>query len=823
MEAKKPKDYTFYMIGHGHIDPTWLWCWEEGYEEVRATFRSALERMNETPEFRFSASSACFYQWAKECEPEMFEEIKARVKEGRWELVGGWWVEPDCNIPSGEAFARHGLYSQRFFQKEFGVRAKVGFNPDTFGHAGTLPQIYKKMGIDYYAYMRPSPVWEMDYPDGTTFWWKAGDGSAILACCIDCNYGEDQKHKEGAIQHMNSPWNNPGQRAIIGFYGVGNHGGGPTKRSIKTLLAAKDDPEYPNVELSTLEGYFKAFQEQMDEKNIPTVSTDLQHHARGCYSVHAGLKKLNRQVEHALVTAERFASGAWLLDAAPYPTDLLHSAWTDLLYNQFHDILAGTSLESSYEDTRDQLGGARHRADCIINFAIQSVSGKIDTTPEGNTLVVFNPLAWPVTQAISIQPIITRTLEKPVHFVDDEGQVIPSQLIRHERTDDNRYSIVAEVPAMGYRCYHARAGEQPAMRPAVVGRKAPRQLHADRTTLENEWWRIEIDPYDGHISRLYDKKHKVDTVKKACTLAAIIDGSDTWSHEVRGYRSEAGRFANARIQVVECGDILATLQITSTFEKSTAIQEISIYRDLDTIDYNLRVNWQEMYHTLKLGFETNVKEPVATYDVAYGHQQRPTKGEEEPGQQWFDMTGKIGDIDYGFAVANDCKYGFDTQHDGVMRVTVLRSPAYAHHDDGRFDASKNYAIMDQGWHSCAFLIHPHAGAWQDAGVVKQAWELNVPLIPHIESAHPGELPSRSTLMGTEADNVLISVVKKSEDGDDLIIRGYETAGRPAKTVLHIPSLDATFDLEFTAHEIKTVRINPKTKTLVEVNLLEETD
>ncbi|HQE84083.1 MAG TPA: alpha-mannosidase, partial [Candidatus Hydrogenedentes bacterium] len=149
MAGKSPKK-TVHMIGHGHIDPTWLWRWTEGYEEVRATFRSALDRMNETPEFRFTASSACFYAWVKECDPEMFEEIRQRVKEGRWEVAGGWWVEPDCNLPEGESFVRHGLYSQGFLQREFGIRARVGFNPDSFGHAGTLPQIYKKMGIDYY-------------------------------------------------------------------------------------------------------------------------------------------------------------------------------------------------------------------------------------------------------------------------------------------------------------------------------------------------------------------------------------------------------------------------------------------------------------------------------------------------------------------------------------------------------------------------------------------------------------------------------------------------------------------------------------------------
>jgi len=229
------------MVGHGHIDPTWLWRWTEGYEEVRATFRSALERMRETPGFKFTSSSACFYAWFKASEPEMFDEIRQRVREGRWDIAGGWWVEPDCNIPGGESFVRHGLYSQRFFDREFGVRARVGFNPDSFGHAGTLPQIYKKLGIDYYAYMRPNADDEMRYPQGTTFWWQANDGTRILACNLQESYGTGDEVIERIRRLPASPHLNPGQTHVLGFFGVGNHGGGPTKKAIAGILKAQQD------------------------------------------------------------------------------------------------------------------------------------------------------------------------------------------------------------------------------------------------------------------------------------------------------------------------------------------------------------------------------------------------------------------------------------------------------------------------------------------------------------------------------------------------------------------------------------------------------
>ncbi len=809
----KVQDYTIHMVGHAHIDPTWLWRWTEGYEEVRATFRSALDRMNETPLFKFSASSASFYAWVKACDPEMFEEIRARVKEGRWELAGGWWVEPDCNIPGGEAFVRHGLYSQLFFEREFGMRAKVGFNPDSFGHAGTLPQIYKKMGIDYYVYMRPSPVWEMNYPNGTTFWWKANDGTEILACNLLDGYatGDEVRHRIMTLaghQHLN-----PGQTHVLGFYGVGNHGGGPTKKAIAQIVEMRGDPQHaPKVLFSTLSEFFEGFVKTTKPSAIPTIATDLQHHARGCYAAHSEIKRLNRQCEHALMSAERFATAAWLLEAYDYPLDQFEKAWKDVLYNQFHDVLAGTSLESAYQDTRDQLGAARHRADIITNEAIQRIARSIDTTDDGNTILAINPLPWPVTQPIVTGPIVERELERPIHIVDDTGQTIASQSTLTERIGSTGYVFTAELPALGYRCFHARSGAR------EVHQERP--LAGDRTWLENEWWRLEFDPYDGHIVRLLDRRRKLETLRKGNVLAAMVDSSDTWSHGYEEFRVEAGRFGQAKLELFELGDVRATVRIVSTFDKSAVEQFVTIYRDIDTIDCVFRVNWQQRYTMLKLAYETLVEEGTARYDTAYGVQVRSTEGFEEPGQQWFDLTGHVCAEPYGFAVLNDSKYGFDVCG-STMRVTMLRSPAYGHHDRARYDSSLHYAIMDQGWQTVKIRLVPHAGAWEDARIPKKAWELNEPSFGHVESAHKGKRKSGASMIGTEADNVMLTVLKRSEDGKAFIVRGYETAGRAVSTVLHLPYKKKTFEVSFAPHEIKTLRIDPKKWTMKETDLLEE--
>jgi len=808
----KVQDFTIHMVGHGHIDPTWLWRWTEGYEEVRATFRSALDRMKETPAFKFTATSACFYAWIKATEADMFEEIRARVKEGRWEIAGGWWVEPDCNIPSGESFARHGLYAQRFFEKEFGVRARVGFNPDSFGHAGTLPQIYKKSGIDYYAYMRPCPVWEMDYPKGTTFLWRAQDGSEILACNLQESYGAGDDVLERIKRLPSNPHLNPGQTHILAFYGVGNHGGGPTKKAIAQIARARKSPRVAKVRFSTLLEYFEAFKKATKHPAIPRIANDLQHHARGCYSVHSEIKRLMRRCEHALMRAERFATAAWLLEGDPYPQQELEDAWKDVLYNQFHDILAGTSLESAYEDTRDQLGRARRCADEIANRAVQGIARTVNTADEGNTVVAVNPLPWPVTQTVIASPIIARALEAPLHFVDDTGAATPSQEVLSERIGSTRYAFNAELPALGYRCFHARSGGHPL--------RLKQMLAGGQTFLENDWWRLEFDPYHGHVCRLYDKRHKVETLRKGNVLACLVDSSDTWSHGYDEFRVEAGRFGNAALELLEMGDVLATVRVISTFDKSTAEQFITLYRETDTIDCRFRINWQQRYTMLKLAYETMVSDGEAAYDAPYGVQVRNTEGFEEPGQKWFDLTGRIEECPYGFAVLNDSKYGFDVCGD-TMRVTMLRSPAYAHHDRTRYDSSLPFAIMDQGWQSVRIRLVPHAGSWQDARVVKKAWELNEPAFTHVESSHEGKRAQTASFIGTEAGNVLLAVLKKSEDGDGLVVRGYEIAGRPVTTTLHLPYWNKTFKVTFKPHEIKTVRIAPSTWKLEEVDLLEE--
>ncbi len=331
---------TLHMIGNAHIDPVWLWQWQEGFQETLATFRSALDRMAETPDFRFTASSAALYAWVERLDPAMFDEIRARVAEGRWELTGGWWIEPDCNIPGGESFVRQALYGQRYFREAFGVTARVGYAVDSFGHHAVLPQILKASGLDAYVFMRPGPH-EKGLP-GRLFWWESSDGSRVLTFRIPFTYtswGHDlESHVRRCAAEMKPPVD-----AFMCFYGVGNHGGGPTRENIASIQWLNDDPDPPALEVQHNGRLFDAVSAR--DWPLLVVHDELQHHAslRGALGHQrwtAGGKRASASRDLSAIAAARHRA---LLSCKD---ELTHDG-KDVLFNQFHDIMAGSSLEEA--------------------------------------------------------------------------------------------------------------------------------------------------------------------------------------------------------------------------------------------------------------------------------------------------------------------------------------------------------------------------------------------------------------------------------------------------------------------------------------------
>jgi alpha-mannosidase len=789
------------MIGNAHIDPVWLWQWPEGYQEVRATFRSACDRMDDYPEFVFTCDSALFFAWVEEHDPPLFDRLRERVADGRLQVVGGWWIEPDCNVPSGESFVRQALYGQRYLHDRFGITATTGANIDSFGHNATIPQILVKSGCDSYVFLRPGPG-EKELPS-PLFLWESPDGSRVLAYRIPHEYCAPKddigEHVERAIATLP-----PGDEDWAVFYGVGNHGGGPTVANLEQIERLNGEPDLPRLEPSSLRRFFDAAGTNGEH---PTVAGELQHHAPGCYTTHSGIKRWNRRTENLLQRAEKWCAVAAALDAQPYPHEELAVAWKLLLFNQFHDTLAGTSIEPAYEDARDQLGHASSVASLAFNRAVQSIARQIAVEPEDDMrpVVVFNPHPWPLRADAEVE--YTWLREVGAHVVDDEGAAVPMQLTRPLTTMSSargRLCFPVEVPPLGYRTYRVRPG-------AVEGEP----LACDDRRLENAHLLLELDPRTGRIAQLVLKATGVDLAALDAPHAVVVDDpSDTWGHGVLAYDDELGEFECVAARLLECGPVRAILRVESRWRASTLREDYVLGGAASHLDVRVALDWHERLKLLKLRYPTSVDAVRATYEVPYGHVERPADGHEEPGQSWVDVSAE----DRGLTVINDAKYGYDVGG-GDIGISVVRSPVWAWHDPRELEEGGDFEYMDQGRQHLVVRLVPHAGDWRAADVVRRAAELNQPPFALIETSNRGRLPQRDSFASDGGGTVVVTVVKRAEDGDAWIVRGYESGGRATHATLEL--FGRAFGADFGAHEIKTLRVpRAAAEPVVEVNLLE---
>lgn len=806
------KDKKLYMIGNAHIDPVWLWQWQEGFQEIKATFRSALDRMKEYDDFIFTCSAASYYEWIEESEPEMFEEIKARVKEGRWVIVGGWWIQPDCNAPSGESFVRQGLYGQRYFQEKFGCMAQTGYNVDSFGHNAMLPQILKKSGMDNYVFMRPGRHEKGISSD--TFTWQGPDGSSVTAFRIPFEYctwpDELRDHVKRCAGEIKDE-----QGSIMCFYGVGNHGGGPTKKNIDSIHEMNQEADMPELVLSSPNQYFEDVKKS--GRKLPVVYGELFHHSSGCYSVHSEVKRLNRRAENRLQEAEEFSVMAGILSNGKYPMEKLTQAWKYVLFNQFHDIMAGTSIEPAYEDARESYGYALHTGSTALNAAVQALSWHVDIPMEEGMrpIVVFNPNAFACRSEVELESV---NLKPGMILLDEEDHEIPFQTVQSAASCNGRTRLVfaADLPSLGWRTYRlAVRSTQTEFAPVI----------SDDTSAENQWFRIEFDEKTGYIRSFVKKSDGTEFFGAPAAVPVVIeDESDTWSHAVRIFDKKIGQFTGVRIKRVECGPVKAVIRVTSEYGKSRIVQDFSIYQELDYVSVKTTVDWHEKWAMLKLQFPMNMNYLRCSYEVPYGAVLREPNGEEYPVQNFMDFEGTNPGMTTavsGLSVLNDGKFSASTDKK-VASLTVLRSPIYAHHEPYIPEEDKEYVYIDQGVQTFTYGLYPHDGSWEEAQTVRRARQLNHKPIALFETYHRGELKQTDSFLQVSAPNVLLSALKLAEDGSgDLILRFSETAGKHCSSDVKIPSMGRELALSFTPFELKTVRV-PKdsAKMICETNLLE---
>ena len=457
-----------HMVGNAHIDPVWLWPMQEGRDEVLSTYHTAISLIEEMDGYVFSSGGAVTYQWVAEDDPALFRAIQRAVLERRWVLVNGWWIQPDCNIPHGESFARHALYGQRFLLEHFRRRAVVGYNVDSFGHAGTLPQLLELGGLHAYVFFRPGPH-EKDLPRGP-YWWEAPGGARVLTCRPPLHYGSPGDVDMVARVTAAAAEAPEGFPVVMCFYGVGNHGGGPTRRNVQEIAAFAQGNTAIRPVFSSPDAFFQEARAHSDA--WPVVHDELQHHSRGCYTALSRVKRENRQAEHALMRAERLATLAAVLCGAPDPRESLETAWRGVLFNQFHDILAGTSLRDAYEDVWDLYDVAQRTCARLESEALRALGDQI-ALPEREgqqAALVWNPSPWPRREVarLSLPLGPWRRDFAGQHYPaapvveDGQGRVLPSQ-IAAVRFDYNTYMVDLDVqvdaPALGAAALYLRLGD----------------------------------------------------------------------------------------------------------------------------------------------------------------------------------------------------------------------------------------------------------------------------------------------------------------------------------------------------------------------------
>ena len=759
------KKYKVYLVGHSHIDMNWLWPWEDTINVCWRDFDTVNKLMKEYPDLHFSQSQAAVYEIVRREDPSLFNEVKQRIKEGRWEVTSSTWVEGDLNMAAGEALVRQLLYAKAYSREMLGVNPLICWEPDTFGHSANYPQILAKAGIKYYYFMRCGKKLPI-------FWWQAPDGSRVLAFNSVYNGEITAKNIVSVATEMARGY---GIKSSMYLFGIGDHGGGPTRRDILTKLRLDERCALPSLVFSSAENFYReALKEKID---YPVVKDELNPIFEGCYTTHSDIKKANREGENLLLTAEALGTLASLYGYS-YPGDSLREAWKKVCFNQFHDILDGSAIHSSYEYSGKLAREVKKTAQKIIEDSLEFLSSCIKTEKKNKKaipLIVFNQLGWLRDDLVTID--LPQKAFSSFHLLDEEDNLIPFQI-----EEKKLVFIAKKVPAFGWKTYWMVPGGKACL-------PEPKLYIDKQGKMESPDYLLQIEPSTGVIIRLYDKKAQKEifrpspsmegnpdtyVINKASNLFRLFkETPHSMSSWVIGNIEKVENLSHKpQIRIEEEGPVRAVLGIHRSFAKSLIEQKIILYQDLERIDFEAKIDWQEKgsqeegVPMLRVFFHLNFSSPEATFEIPFGWIKRASLGEEMPALRWVDVSG----ANYGVSLINDCKYGYQVQGNSIS-LTLLRS---SYEPD---------SLPDLGTHHISYAIYPHNGRWEKERTIRKAAEFNQPLLARWQKAHSGELLSSFGLLNLEPNNLVPSGLKRAEDGKGIILRFYEVEGKKTTATL----------------------------------------
>ncbi len=751
-----------HLVGHSHLDLVFMWPYREFVRKVGRTHATMLRLMEQYPEFRFCQSQAKTYQDMKTHHPQIYQQVKERIAEGRWEVAGGLWVEPECNLISGESFVRQILYGQKFFKQEFGFRSRTCWQPDVFGMSAATPQILKRSGIEYVMTTKMF-IWNDTNPwRKNTFWWKGIDGSRSFTVVTPSHY-------IGMVDpdHLHDHWNDYSDREILGesmyCYGWGDGGGGVDTEMLESARRYQHIMGLPQLQHSGAEETLDSIKVKAETQELPIWRDELYLEAHRGIATNKGiLKKLNRQGEFLIRESELLATIAWI-NSAPYPTQELNEIWELFLTTQFHDSLSGTHITEVLGDLLKEHEQVRLSASILRQHAASVLLGPHDD-PTHSELALFNSFLHPRTSIVTIPK---EDLGGYLPLSGD-GKPLPTQSATG--LDGNTYLLVAfpQVPGVGYRSFRLGLDAEAQIANSV---------QATDSTLENELIRVTFNR-SGEIVSLWDKvvQREVITtggVGNHFQLYEDIPGKyDAWDIVATYAEHEIDISGNFSLIVDENGPLRASLRLEKSFLNSSITQRISLAAGSRQLVFETIVDWAERQKLLKVGFPLEINATHATYDIAYGNLQRPTHRNtsydaakfEVPAHQWMDVS----QGDYGVSLLNDCKYGHEA-NGKTIRLSLLKGSVYP-------DES-----ADIGQHHFTYALYPHPGSWEEAGTIQQALNLNHNLLVQMNTALPQG--RKHSFISCEAKNITLEAMKQAEDGEGVILRLVEQHNKSGTVTL----------------------------------------